>query len=342
MVWALLKSFSICDDKIFMFFCEKGLGVFFISYKDIMDEKKTPKNAEKIYCKYCDFNCSKNSDWVRHISRPKHLESEKGYKMVSNDDKKTPKNAEKGFDCGCGKKYKHYSGFWRHKKNCDLIGPENTLIHDTPKDQHIDKDEIIKYLMKENSEFKEMMIELCKNGTNVINNSNNMNNSHNKTFNLQIFLNETCKDAMNIMDFVDSLKLQLCDLERIGEVGFVTGISDIIIKNLKALDISKRPVHCADTKREVMYVKDNDKWEKEQEGNKKLKKAIKHIAKKNSMNINLFKDKYPDCINSYSRKSDQFNKIYIEAYGGSGNEDVDNENKIIKNIAKVVGIDKSL
>jgi len=206
-----------------------------------------------------------------------------------------------------------------------------------------------KELMKENGEFKDMMLEqnklvleIAKNGTNVINNSNNMNNSHNKTFNLQIFLNETCKDAMNIMDFVDSLKLQLCDLERIGEVGFVTGISDIIIKNLKALDISKRPVHCADTKREVMYVKDNDKWEKEQEGNKKLKKAIKHIAKKNSMNINLFKDKYPDCINSHSRKSDQFNKIYIEAYGGSGNEDVDNENKIIKNIAKVVGIDKSL
>ena len=197
-------------------------------------------------------------------------------------------------------------------------------------------------LIKENSEFKDMMIELCKNGTNIINNNNAMNNSNNKTFNLQLFLNETCKDAMNIMDFVDSLKLQLCDLERIGEVGFVTGISDIIIKNLKALDISKRPIHCADTKREVMYVKDNNIWEKEQEGNKKLKKAIKHIAKKNSMNINLFKDKYPDCINSHSRKSDQFNKIYIEAYGGSGNEDVDNENKIIKNIAKVVFIDKSL
>jgi len=206
----------------------------------------------------------------------------------------------------------------------------------------INNDDMLKVFIKENADFKSMILDICKNMQPNNTMINSMNNSNNKTFNLQFFLNETCKDAMNIMDFVDSLKLQLCDLERIGEVGFVTGISDIIIKNLKALDVSKRPVHCADTKREVMYVKDNNKWEKEQDDNKKLKKAIKHIAKKNSMNINLFKEKYPDCINSRSKKSDQFNKIYIEAYGGSGNEDVDNENKIIKNIAKVVFIDKSM
>jgi len=267
------------------------------------------------------------------------------------DYKFTQQNAV-DFVCECGKEYKHRQGLWKHKKVCSSTSTVSEDADDKTSQENLLLTNLIlevvkqnKELMKENSEFKDLMLEqnrmVLELAKNAGNNTNTVN-SHNKTFNLQIFLNETCKDAMNIMDFVDSLKLQLCDLERIGEVGFVTGISDIIIKNLKALDVSKRPVHCADTKREVMYVKDNDKWEKEQEGNKKLKKAIKHIAKKNSMNINLFKDKYPDCINSYSRKSDQFNKIYIEAYGGSGNEDVDNENKIIKNIAKVVAIDKSL
>ena len=304
----------------------------------------TPKKHPIFECEICAFICCKNSDLMRHTMTRKH-------KILTNPNailtKKAPNTNE--HNCICGKSYKHLSSLCAHKNKCMYKELETTtIVSDTEHIElhmpfNIDKDEIIKYLMKENVEFKEMMVEqnkmmmeLCKNGT------NNTVNSHNKTFNLQIFLNETCKDAMNIMDFVDSLKLQLCDLERIGEVGFVTGISDIIIKNLKALDVSKRPVHCADTKREVMYVKDNNKWEKEQNDNNKLKKAIKHIAKKNSMNINLFKDKYPDCINSHSRKSDQFNKIYIEAYGGSGNEDVDNENKIIKNIAKVVAIDKSM
>ena len=328
---------------------------------------ENPKKPQNFYCEKCDFITYNKKDFLRHVVTQKHLSNDNQSLSIEKTPKK-PKSQD--FECICGKKYKDYSGLWRHNKKCnynngdtsgysvntesDPLNLNNALEDADDKTAHenlllsnliLEVVKQNKELMKENSEFKDlmleqnkMMMELCKNGTN----NTNTVNSHNKTFNLQIFLNETCKDAMNIMDFVDSLKLQLCDLERIGEVGFVTGISDIIIKNLKALDVSKRPVHCADTKREVMYVKDNDKWEKEQEGNKKLKKAIKHIAKKNSMNINLFKDKYPDCINSYSRKSDQFNKIYIEAYGGSGNEDVDNENKIIKNIAKVVGIDKSL
>jgi len=319
--------------------------------------KKISEISKIYFCENCNYNCSKQSEWSKHLLTSKH-------ENRTNIEQKISKISKNSFQCKyCQKSYVARNSVWYHEQKCKNNEHNEHNEHNEPSeddDNSLQENlllsnlilEVVKQnkeLMKENGEFKDMMLEqnklvleIAKNGTNVINNSNNMNNSHNKTFNLQIFLNETCKDAMNIMDFVDSLKLQLCDLERIGEVGFVTGISDIIIKNLKALDISKRPVHCADTKREVMYVKDNDKWEKEQEGNKKLKKAIKHIAKKNSMNINLFKDKYPDCINSHSRKSDQFNKIYIEAYGGSGNEDVDNENKIIKNIAKVVGIDKSL
>jgi hypothetical protein len=311
---------------------------------DTKKHQKTSKNIDLFYCESCDFKCSKKGDWDRHTLRDKHVFNLKGYNDTKKDTQKTSKNI-KPYSCGCGNIYHYHSGLWRHQQKCKHIALNDD---DTSAQENLILSNLIleivkqnKELMKENIEFKDIMMDLAKNAGNNTMINNNTNNSHNKTFNLQFFLNETCKDAMNIMDFVDSLKLQLCDLERIGEVGFVTGISDIIIKNLKALDVSKRPVHCADTKREVMYVKDNDKWEKEQNDNQKLKKAIKHIAKKNSMNINLFKDKYPDCINSHSRKSDQFNKIYIEAYGGSGNQDVDNENKIIKNIAKVVFIDKN-
>jgi hypothetical protein len=186
-------------------------------------------------------------------------------------------------------------------------------------------------------------MDLCKdrNKFQIINNNNGNINSNNKTFNLNVFLNEQCKDAMNIMDFVDSLKLQLSDLENVGKLGFVEGISNIIVKNLKALDVHKRPVHCSDSKREVMYVKDENKWEKENDEKLKLRKVIKHIAHKNSKLIPEFRAKYPDCGKSDSNKSDQYNKLVIEAMGGSGNEDIDNENKIIKKIAKEVIIDKN-
>jgi hypothetical protein len=188
-------------------------------------------------------------------------------------------------------------------------------------------------------EQQSMMLEVIKNGTQ--NHSNNTNHSHNKTFNLQFFLNETCKDAMNIMDFVDSIKVQLCDLEKVGKIGYVEGISSIIVKNLNSLDETKRPVHCTDAKREVMYVKDEDKWEKENETKQKMRKVIKHITHKNSKLLNEFKNKYPDCCKSDSKYSDQYNKLVIEAMGGKGDNDLEKEDKIIKNIAKEVTIDKS-
>jgi hypothetical protein len=155
-----------------------------------------------------------------------------------------------------------------------------------------------------------------------------------------VFLNETCKDAMNIMDFVESIKLQLSDLESIGRLGFVEGISNIITTNLKALDVTKRPVHCADNKREVLYVKDDNKWEKEDDQKKKIRKAIKRVATKNMCLLPKFKEAHPDCNRSSSRFSDQYNKIIIEACGGSGDNDAEKEDKIIRNIAKLVTIDK--
>ena len=154
-------------------------------------------------------------------------------------------------------------------------------------------------------------------------------------------VNETCKDAMNIMDFVDSLKIQISDLEDVGKLGFVEGISNIIVKNLKALDVHKRPVHCSDSKREIMYIKDENKWEKENDDKKRLRKAIKRVANKNSKLLPEFREKYPDCNKSVSKYSDQYNKLIIEAMGGLGDNDLEKENKIIKKIAKEVTIDKS-
>jgi hypothetical protein len=178
---------------------------------------------------------------------------------------------------------------------------------------------------------------VIKNGT-TINNTNT--NSHNKTFNLQFFLNETCKDAMNIMDFVDSIKLTLSDLEKVGQIGYVEGISNIITTNLKALDVTQRPIHCTDTKREILYVKDENKWEKEAEKKDKIRKAIKCVANKNIRMLPKFKEIHPDCVKSESNYSDQYNTLMVESFGGSGNNDLEKENKIIKKISKEIIVDK--
>jgi hypothetical protein len=203
-------------------------------------------------------------------------------------------------------------------------------------DNIISDKKLILMLINQNKE----LIEIVKNNapSNIIN-SNNVN-SNNKTFNLQVFLNETCKDAMNISDFVESVKLQISDLENVGKVGYIEGISNIIIKNLNALEVEKRPVHCADQKREVMYVKEDNIWEKEDETKQKIRKAIRAIAHKNICMLKAFREKYPDCQEYDSKKSSQYNKIVIEAMGGKGDDDYEKDSKIIKKIAKVVGIDK--
>jgi len=250
------------------------------------------------------------------------------------------------FICGCGCEYKHRQGLWKHKKICNITkDAENAENAETLEKQSEIKmlTELVKDVVKQNQDLTNKLVDICKNGTNntITNNTNTNTNSHNKTFNLQFFLNETCKDAMNIMDFVDSIKIQLTDLEKVGKLGFVEGISNIIVKNLNSLDESKRPVHCTDSKREVMYVKDENKWEKENETSVKLRKAIKNVAHKNSKMLSEYRKKHPDCLKSTSKVSDQYNKLVFEALGGKGDNDAEKEDKIIKNIAKSVTIEKS-
>jgi hypothetical protein len=315
-----------------------------------MEINFTPKNA--IFdCSFCNFKCYKNSDWVRHVSTDKHNRRKDGNKIELSETKKNAKYA-----CKCGKTYSANSGLWKHSKTCNLEDKQTNIDFSSKEEllfellkqnkNTTDKDQnIIMMLIKENSEFKSMMLEqqnimmeIVKNGThNTVNNTHT--NSHNKAFNLNFFLNETCKDAMNIMDFVDSIKLQLTDLEKVGEIGYVEGISNIIVKNLKELDVNKRPVHCTDKKRETMYIKDDNKWEKDEE-KLKLHKVVRKVACKNQNLIHKFKEEHPDYNKYHSKFSDQYNKIIVESMGGPGDNDFEKEEKIIKNISKEVFVEK--
>ena len=300
----------------------------------LMTTKKKLKNADTYECKVCDFITCKNSNYIQHCSTTKHQKR----LLSTNINNLMPENADQFICNKCNKCYKERSGLWRHSKTCKpVIDPVNN-------NNVVDK-ELVMLLIKENSELKNMMmdaqnkmLEVIKNGTHNTTNTNT--NSHNKTFNLQFFLNETCKNAMNIMDFVDSLKLQLNDLERMGEIGFVNGMSNIIIKNLQSMDVTERPVHCTDKKREIIYVKDADKWDKETDNKPKLRKAIKHIAHKNAKLIGEFKTKHPDYCQSASKISTQYNTMVIEAMGGMDSNDLCNENKIIKRISKEIMVEK--
>jgi hypothetical protein len=316
--------------------------------------QKTTKKIPKFICEKCHFKCCKLSEWDRHIKTSKHS---KDYNLDYNG---LQQNAEINitqnpeFICNCGKVYKHRQGLYKHKKNCKF----DSVIDNSSQSSDVKYlTSLVLEVVKQNHDLQNKILDICKIGnnnagkignnnagiiTNDTNNSNNNNNinSHNKAFNLNFFLNETCKDAMNISDFIESVKLQVSDLENVGKVGYIEGISNIIIKNLNALDIDKRPVHCTDQKREVMYVKEDNIWEKEEEANTKLRKAIRTIAHKNICMFKEFREKYPDCEEYDSKKNSQYNKIVYEAMGGKGDDDYEKNTKIIKKIAKVVGIEK--
>jgi hypothetical protein len=312
---------------------------------EILEIKKNLKNLPRFYCESCDFKCYMKCDWDRHLSTAKHTVSVVGNQMEIKKLKKT-------YTCECSKKYATCSGLWKHKKTCLLLNKfENQKVENQKVENNKNDDkELIMLLLKDNNDLKQMIMEQCRENkeltTAIIEQQSKVLelykegtcniNSNNKSFNLNFFLNETCKNAMNIQDFVNSVKIQLSDLEKVGEIGYIDGISSIIIKNLKELDVTQRPVHCTDKKREVLYIKDEDKWEKENEQNEKIRKAIKQVAFKNTKLLKSFREKHPDCGKSESKYADQYNKLIIEAMGGRGDNDIEKEDKIIKNIVKEV------
>jgi len=305
--------------------------------------EKNAKGATNFNCDYCDFKCSKKSNYEKHLNTNKH----------SINISLTTKKTEEFHTCSkCSKNYKSRVGLWYHIKKCqttectsDAALSENTQSSITVLTNLVL--EVVKNnseLLKENQEFKKQNYDLQKQILDVcqkiqpttINNTN----SHNKTFNLQLFLNEQCKDAMNIMDFVNTFQLQFSDFERIGEVGYVEGISHIVINKLNEMDIHKRPIHCSDGKREIMYVKDKDVWAKENANNDKIRLALKHITKKNSDMIRPWAIAHPGVLNSDHRLSDKYQEMIIEAMGGNSGTIKECETKIIKKISKMVLIDK--
>ena len=330
--------------------------------------KKSPFfNNYKYKCIFCDYYSNKNSEYTKHLSTAKHIR-----RFLANE--KSPNvicSQTQVYSCDCGNNYKHLSSLYKHKKTCSTsrepgvpsetpsllvemkeLGVSNEIpmelilevIKQSKEVQNVlieqNKELQTKLLEKENQlleqneKYNEQILELAKK-PNIIN-SNNTN-----TFNLNVFLNETCKDAMNIVDFINSLQLTTHDFETTGKLGFVNGISKIFISQLKKVDVVCRPLHCTDLKRETLYIKDNDKWEKDTDEKKKLKWAVNRIAQLNLNQIQQWQEKYPDCIENNTPANEKFTELALVALGGRGEEEIDKFNeKIMKNVIREIVVDK--
>ena len=308
------------------------------------------KLSTEYYCELCDYITCRKSNINNHYKSTRHIMATNGNIIKQSENS--------NFICeNCNKIYKDRTGLWKHKKKCGTNAIILTQGMDEEKDKDIEK--LVNYLMKENAEFKQLIIdqnkqmldqnkqmvdqnkqivELAKNaGHNSIINNNTTNNS----FNLNMYLNETCKDALNIMDFVNQLQVGIKDLEETGRLGFANGISRIFIDGLKQIDINNRPVHCSDLKREILYIKNNNEWNKEDSERKVLTSAIKHVVNKNIKQIPEWTKVHPDFNDSDSKQNDRYLQIVMESMSGSSQEEANkNYNKIIKNIAKETVIEK--
>jgi hypothetical protein len=313
-----------------------------------MANEKSLKNLQYFTCIFCDYNTSKNADYKKHLLTIKHKRL-----MVANKSLLEENSQSNIYICVCNKSYQHMSSLCKHKQKCIYanINKENNYIEkDTEKDTDIEpssKDMIkmMKMQMIENQEIRSLIIELLKKETisSQINNISNISNCNNKSFNLNFFLKEQCKDALNINEFVDSIKIQLADLEEFAHLGYADGVSNIFVKGINALEVHKRPIHCSDAKREVLYIKNNDEWIKETDDKPLIKNAIKRVAFKNIRQINEWVKENPTCKDTTTKKFDQYNKIVMNSMSGvTEEEQKDNIEKIVKNVTKAVVIEKYL
>jgi len=312
--------------------------------KDTKDTKKTQNNKQKFFCEYCDFNCFKLSDWNRHLSRPKHLNNQQGYNSATNDTTKTQKTPTE-FICKCGKHYQYHSGLWRHKKLCTGSNVSLTIIDKNT--QQLTPDLVFK-LIEQNKELQQTLIDQNKTivelaQKSVTNNTTNTNcGNNNKTFNLQVFLNETCKDAINMSDFVNQIQVSLSELEDTGRLGYAEGISKVFINKLNDINDQERPLHCSDSKREIIYIKENNQWMKDDENKSSLMNAIKIVANKNIKQISEWQKVHPKFSDPSSKENDKYMKIVLNSMSGSTEEECEkNYEKIARNITKEVVIKKT-
>ena len=306
---------------------------------------ENPKKAEpKFSCETCDYFTCDRKDYTRHLSTAKH---DRLINTKKNPQKAEPDNSRQ-FACKCGRKYKHAPSLYNHKKSCDISIESADILQPLP---IIDPNMLLN-IVKQNEEFKNLLVEqntkileqnqqimeLAKTNKTVINTTNN-NNTNN--FNLNLFLNEHCKDALNLTEFINSLKLSVSDLEETGKLGFVGGISRIFINGLKELDMYNRPLHCTDLKRETVYIKDKDTWEKDDTQKSKMNKAIKRVANKNLLLLSEWQKQNPNYENIDSKEHDEYYNMSINALGAYSKEEQEKQDeKILRNVLKEVVLEK--
>ena len=319
-------------------------------------DKKVPKSSDIHICESCDYSTSRKSQYDRHLLTAKHKKTAKYPKNVDNLVQNVDileKSSEKDgkYICPCGKAYKHRQSLSLHKKTCVY---DDELIVAEEDNQIITKELVIE-LIKQNKSLQDMlyeqhnkMFEIAKEGKTIMTNNSNNNTTNNNTtnnnhFNLNVFLNETCKDAINMTDFIDSLNVKLKDLEYTAKTSYAEGISKIFINGLSSLNAPDRPIHCSDSKRDIIYIKDQDSWEKDDENKTKLTRAIKLVGHKNMKQISEWQKAYPEYSDPESKQNDKYMKMLCNAMSGSTKEESEkNYDKIIKNIVKEVVIDKQM
>ena len=324
-----------------------------------MSTKKVAEKSQNLCCLKCDYRTSRLNDYNKHLLTRKHNNGNEA--TIEATESNIILAKKEILYCNCGKTYLDRTGLWRHKKKCNIGNINNENIYIKKLDDHIndavndaikeyinDKDnkqhELIIQLIKNQTELQSVMKEIVKSGimTNSHNtNTTNSHNTNNNTFNLHMYLNETCKNAMNLSEFIEKINPTLEELELTGRVGYAKGISHIFTNRLDGVNKEEKPIQCTDGKREVLYIKENNIWNKEDGEKTLLKKAIKTITHKNLCNISEWKKIYPDCTNSESRKNDTYLKIVLNSMpGGSDEETISNYEKIMSSVAKNTIIDK--
>jgi len=310
-----------------------------------------PQNITSYNCEICQYITANKKDYVKHTRTSKHLKQVK----LNTLNNVIPENPQVMFKCKkCNKEYKARNSLWYHEKKCnaEVLHEENneSVTDDDIENKEetdmttineIDMQSTIVELLKQNQEFQKQIIELMKenigNTTNITNNNITQNNNK---FNLNVFLNETCKDALNLSEFLESLILTLTDFENFGPLGYCGGISNILIKGLSQLDISKRPIHCSDLKREVIHIKNNDTWHKDDDKQQMIK-AIKAIEHKNVKQMSLWAKANPEYKDPNHKKSDLYTKLIDQSLCDTDKEKaLKSYNKIIRTVAKEILVDK--
>jgi hypothetical protein len=290
-------------------------------------EMNFKQNLSKKYCcENCDYYTERKSNLINHLGSAKHQNI-----LIGNNFKQ--KLSKKTYICdNCKNEYKTSSGLWKHKNNCKIN--ENT-------EMKITTDLVIK-LIEQNKELQQTLIEQNKTMMGLAEKAgNNINFNNNKTFNLNVFLNETCKDAINLTDFVNQIQVSIKDLEETGTLGYAEGISKVFIKNLNDIDYNMRPIHCSDSKRETLYIKDDNQWTKDDEQKTNITKAIKQVAHKNIKQISEWQKLNPEYSDPDSKQNDKYMKIVLNSMSGTTEQEQKNNiNKIISKVAKEVTINK--